>query len=130
MRRRTHIDLGSESERSCATVGVKVENHALTLTDHAKHGTVKRVLSEIELAEICVCEDDAITRAWIVGLDHALHGGNWPDQRAVGAGEPALTTLPALMHPVQTARRFGLPLTIARIFWMLGFQRRLVRRWE
>src|SRR2546421_10454602 len=34
------------------------------------------------------------------------------------------------MHDVQTWTRFGLPFTIARTRWMLGFQRRLVRRWE
>ncbi len=39
-------------------------------------------------------------------------------------------TFPALMQPVQTWRRFGEPSTMARIRWMFGFQRRLVRRWE
>ena len=38
-------------------------------------------------------------------------------------------TLPALMHEVQTLIRFGLPLMRARMRWMFGFQRRLVRRW-
>ena len=41
-----------------------------------------------------------------------------------------LVTLPALMQPVQTLTRFGEPSTTARIFWMFGFQRRLVRRCE
>jgi hypothetical protein len=31
---------------------------------------------------------------------------------------------------VQTRTRFGAPPTTARIFWMLGLQRRFVRRWE
>jgi hypothetical protein len=31
---------------------------------------------------------------------------------------------------VQIRTRFGAPATTARIFWMLGFQRRFVRRWE
>ena len=39
-------------------------------------------------------------------------------------------TLPALMHEVQTDNRRGEPATIARTRWMLGFQRRLLRRWE
>ena len=34
------------------------------------------------------------------------------------------------MQDVQTWIRFGLPPTIARMRWMLGFQRRFVRRWE
>ena len=41
-----------------------------------------------------------------------------------------LTTLPALMHEVQTYSRFGVPSTRARTRWMFGFQRRLVRRCE
>jgi hypothetical protein len=35
-------------------------------------------------------------------------------------------TLPALMQPVHTLRRFGDPLTVARTRWMLGLKRRLV----
>src|SRR4051794_14023780 len=42
----------------------------------------------------------------------------------------ALTILPDLMQPVQTFRRVGVLPTIARTFWMFGFQRRLVRRCE
>lgn len=36
----------------------------------------------------------------------------------------------ALMHFVQTLSLLGDPFTTARTFWILGFQRRLVRRWE
>ncbi len=39
-------------------------------------------------------------------------------------------TLPALMHEVQTLSRFGVRPTTARTVWMLGFQRRGVRRCE
>ena len=35
-------------------------------------------------------------------------------------------TLPALRQPVQTLRRFGVPLTLARTRWMLGSKRRFV----
>ncbi|MEY2432849.1 MAG: hypothetical protein QOC92_2574 [Acidimicrobiaceae bacterium] len=34
------------------------------------------------------------------------------------------------MHEVQTCTRFGDPLTIARIRWMFGFQRRFERTCE
>src|SRR3954466_2876438 len=34
------------------------------------------------------------------------------------------------MQPVQTCRRRGEPLTMARTRWMFGFQRRFVRRCE
>ena len=39
-------------------------------------------------------------------------------------------TLPALMHEVQAFTRFGVPPTTVRTRWMLGFQRRDVRRCE
>src|SRR5581483_7955275 len=39
-------------------------------------------------------------------------------------------TLPAFRHEVQTRMRLGDPFTRARTRWMLGFQRRFVRRWE
>ena len=39
-------------------------------------------------------------------------------------------TLPALRHEVHTFTRLGVPLTIARMRWMFGFQRRLVRTCE
>jgi hypothetical protein len=41
-----------------------------------------------------------------------------------------LVTLPARMHRVHTWSRRGDPLTRARTRWMLGSQRRFVRRWE
>jgi len=51
-----------------------------------------------------------------------------------GAGLDAWTgqrlTLPALMQEVQTLSRLAVPPTTARTDWMLGFQRRRVRRWE
>ena len=37
---------------------------------------------------------------------------------------------PARRHEVHTEMRRGAPFTTARTRWMLGFQRRLVRRWE
>jgi hypothetical protein len=38
--------------------------------------------------------------------------------------------LPARMQEVQTLKRRGLPPTMARTRWMLGYQRLLVRRCE
>jgi hypothetical protein len=38
--------------------------------------------------------------------------------------------LPALMQEVQTLSRLGVPLTMARTFWMFGLKRRRVRRCE
>ena len=42
----------------------------------------------------------------------------------------ALTILFDFRQPVQTLTRLAEPLTRARTRWMLGFQRRFVRRWE
>ena len=39
-------------------------------------------------------------------------------------------TLLAFRHLVQTAMRLGVPFTITRIFWTLGFHRRRERRCE
>jgi hypothetical protein len=39
-------------------------------------------------------------------------------------------TLPALMQDVQTRIRRLVPPAVVRTIWMLGFQRRGVRRWE
>ena len=35
-----------------------------------------------------------------------------------------------MRHHVQTRTPIGAPATTARTFWMLGLQRRFVRRWE
>jgi hypothetical protein len=55
------------------------------------------------------------------------------DGQAVGVGavrRGGFVTLPARMQEVHTESRRGEPFTMARTFWMFGFQRRLVRRWE
>jgi hypothetical protein len=41
-----------------------------------------------------------------------------------------LVTLFALRHLVHTAMRRGEPSIMTRIFWIFGFHRRRVRRWE
>jgi hypothetical protein len=46
-------------------------------------------------------------------------------------GQALRATLPALRQDVQTLSRFGVtPSTSVRTRWMLGFQRRFVRRCE
>lgn len=45
-------------------------------------------------------------------------------------GQPALETLLALRHLVQTLTRLGAPFSTTRIRWMFGFQRRRERRCE
>ena len=128
-----------------------LEDDPLALPQHAERRADQGVGREVVVAEVGVAEDHAVAGTGVVRLDHALHerasselGTGWtnrtltfgkPTKRADGegaryAGRPALTTLPALMQPVQTWSRLGAPLTMARTRWMFGFQRRFVRRWE
>ena len=51
-------------------------------------------------------------------------------REVLGAKCYARVTLPALMHEVHTFIRLGVAPTRVRTRWMLGFQRRLVRRCE
>ncbi len=51
-------------------------------------------------------------------------------RRAGRSAQAERTTLPALRQDVQTLSFFGVRPTMARTVWMLGFQRRRVRRWE
>ncbi len=48
----------------------------------------------------------------------------------MGGWDQALVTLPDRRQPVHTDTRFGVPFTTARMRWMLGLQRRLVRTCE
>jgi hypothetical protein len=62
-----------------------------------------------------------------VALDPALLAS---DVERIAPGAQRVT-LPALRHDVQTLTRLGVtPLMSALTRWMLGFQRRLVRRCE
>ena len=49
------------------------------------------------------------------------------DVSGIASGQTARVTLPAFRHDVHTFRRLGVEPTRVRTFWMLGFQRRLVR---
>src|SRR6266508_1373310 len=59
-----------------------------------------------------------------------------PEHPSLRDGRPrrlqcaAFWTLPALMQDVHTCIRLGEPFTRARMRWMFGFQRRLVRMCE
>jgi hypothetical protein len=71
--------------------------------------------------------------AGVSGLDPFPPGMKPPGAGPGAAGCPRnvqRVTLPAFRQEVQTLRRFGVAPTIARTRWILGFQRRLVRRCE
>ena len=68
------------------------------------------------------------------GRQKPVHHEGGPASQATGWAALRLRrqreTLPALMHEVQAFSRFGVRPITARTVWMLGFQRRLVRRCE
>ncbi len=111
-RPRRRCALGSRGRR------VEIEVHPLALAQHSEDRTFERVGGE------------QILGAAAVGVDeHALTGVGVEAAERPPACQ-GFWTLPALMHEVHTCRRRGDPSTTARTFWMFGFQRRLVRRWE
>ncbi len=54
----------------------------------------------------------------------------WADRTRGDRVDQARVTLPARMHDVHTFSFLGVRPTRARTVWILGFQRRGVRRWE
>ena len=102
-------------------VVVEVEDDPLTLAQHAEDRAVERVEREVELLAVGVAHDDALVGLGVVARIDALHGA------------PPLygfCTLPAFRQEVHTWSRLGVPSTMARTRWTLGFQRRFVRRCE
>src|SRR3712207_6653359 len=84
---------------------------------------------ETQSPQISLCglffNDTATTEIYTLSLHDALPISG----RRSGRDQPR-TTLPALMHEVQTLSFLGVLPTSARTVWMLGFQRRRVRRCE
>ena len=62
--------------------------------------------------------------------DHGVEEWAFQAVGVVARRRAGFVTLPARMHDVQTLRRFDEPSTTALTRWMLGFQRRFVRRCE
>ena len=54
---------------------VEVEADSLTLTKHAKNRACQRVAGEVVLTHVGIADDDAVTCAGVVRLDHTLHDG-------------------------------------------------------
>lgn len=114
-----HIYFRSQAQ-ACRTARIiEIEHDALALAQHPEQRALEGILGEFVLAQVGISHHDAVTTGRVVGLDDPLHGS-----------QPALTILPARMHEVHTLTRLVAPLRTARTRWMLGFQRRLVRRWE
>jgi thiamine-monophosphate kinase len=57
-----------------AAFGVEVEDHPLTLAQHAEDRSVDRVRREFDLRPVLVEHEDAHSGAGVVRLHHALHG--------------------------------------------------------
>src|ERR1700676_3728699 len=58
------------------------------------------------------------------------YGARGPQEGWAVGRRGGFVILPARMQDVHTCNRRGEPFTSARTRWMLGSQRRLVRRWE
>ena len=94
----------------------QVEHDMLTLAEQSKQGAIEASRFEANFGAIAVTDDDPDAGDLVVDLDDPLHY--------------AFSTLPALMHEVQTrARREFVPY-FTRIFWMLGLQVFDDRLWE
>lgn len=65
----------------------------------------------------------------MAGTGVAKAAGTTTSADAEPAAQPRVT-LPALRHEVHTVTFLGVPFSTVRTVWTLGFQRRLVRRWE
>ena len=88
----------------------------LALAEESKEGTVEASGFEENFSAVAVTDDDTGLGDLVVDLDDPLHY--------------AFSTLPALMHEVQTrALREFVPY-LTRIFWMLGLQVFDDRLWE
>ena len=96
-----------------AVVFAGIEDHTLTLSQHAEKGTFERTGTEEHLVAI-IAPDDAYAGFGVVYLDDSLH-------------RYAFSTLPALMQDVHTRTRLLLLPCLTRTRWMLGNQRRLER---
>jgi hypothetical protein len=93
-----------------------VKDDMLTLAEKSKERAVKASWLEEDLRAIVVTDDDTGFRNLVVHLDEPLH--------------QAFSTLPALMHDVQTrALREFVPY-LTRIFWIFGLQVFDDRLWE
>jgi hypothetical protein len=93
-----------------------VESNTLALSQESEHGSVEAPGLEEDLGAIIVPHDHPDTGDIVVRLDDSLH--------------QTFSTLPALMHDVQTRARRELLPCFTRIFWMFGrhvFEERL---WE
>src|SRR5690606_28406734 len=101
-------------------VAVDVEVHPLALAQEPEQRALERTTGQHVLRPVGVGDQHALTGLRVEHAHDALHGGS----------RQGFCTLPAFRQAVQTWRRRGAPLTTARTFWTLGFQRRFVRRWE
>jgi hypothetical protein len=88
----------------------------LALSEEPKQGSFKASWFKANLSAVAVADDDTDAGDLVVNVDDSLHY--------------AFSTLPALMHDVQTrALREFVPY-LTRIFWILGRQVFDDRLWE
>src|SRR4051812_30050500 len=70
---RPHVDLRAEAEAGSSVLPVEVENHPLTLSDHAEDRACQGVGRQVVLAAVGVANQHAFPRPRVVRLDYSLH---------------------------------------------------------
>ena len=68
-----HVGFGSERGRGGSAVVVEFEVHPLALPQHAEERSVEGVVSEVDLGQVGLVDEDAVAGAGVIALDHTLH---------------------------------------------------------
>ena len=68
-----HVGLGTELQVRCPAVLIEVEIHPLALSQHAKQRPFERVGSKVDVGQIGLVDQHAVTGSGVVALDHTLH---------------------------------------------------------
>lgn len=69
-----HVDFGAEAQGGGAVVVVEGVLHTLAGAQHAKDRALEGIVSQIDVVEVDLVDEDSITRSGVVALHHALHG--------------------------------------------------------
>lgn len=69
-----HVDFGAETQTGGVALVVERVLHPLAGAQHAKDRALEGIVSQIDVVEVDLVDEDSITRSGVVALHHALHG--------------------------------------------------------
>jgi len=75
-----HVGFGADAQSGGSASFVKVEVHALALTEHPKKRPFEGAFGKVNLAKIAFVDQDTVAGSGVVTLDHSLH--DWQRSRA------------------------------------------------